>query len=313
MSHPPRLILALDFGGTKLAAGLVDLTGGELLQVGRTETPGDGGAAATFEAMIALSSQLALPDHLDGVGVSFGGHVREGQIVRSLHVPGWEDFPLAQRLCDIFDVQRALIANDANAAALGEWRFGAGQGSESMLYVTVSTGIGGGLILNRRLFGGSHQMAGEIGHMKIMSSGPLCTCGKHGCLEALAAGPAITRRAGELLQLAPYATSSLHTVRPLTAAAIAEAANSGDALGVAVLREAGTYLGTGIANAINLLDIECVVVGGGVSRAGDVWWEAVQSSVQVETLNPPANVRLERSALGGHEALWGAAALFARP
>ena len=209
MSQSARKALALDFGGTKLAAGVVSISTGELLAFGRVDTPGEKGAEAVFDAMISLAHRLDLIASIDGIGVSFGGHVHDGQILRSLQVSGWERFPLEKRLGMAFGISEIRIANDANAAALGEWRFGAGKGSESMLYVTVSTGIGGGLILGRALYPGWRGMAGEIGHMKVAPDGPRCTCGRRGCLKSVSSGPAIARRARELMSRPEHAGSRL--------------------------------------------------------------------------------------------------------
>lgn len=310
MTGPPQHVLALDFGGTKLAAGLVNLERSALLHALRTDTPAEGGAESTFSAMTALARQLETSEPILGIGVSFGGHVHNGRILRSMHVAGWEEFPLAEHLRSEFGVDEIRIANDANAVALGEWRFGAGRGCDSMLYVTVSTGIGGGLVLNGDLFPGAHGMAGEIGHMQIVSDGPLCTCGRKGCLEALAAGPAIARRTLELLERPEYRSSSLRECEHLTSVDVSSAADAGDPLAIAVLKEAATHLGVGIANAINLLDVACVVVGGGVSRAGDHWWSTVQATVGSASLGRGEGVRLARSMLGSNEGIWGAAALF---
>jgi glucokinase len=315
MSSAPLTVLALDFGGTKLAAGVVDTSTGELVAVSRMATPTDGGAEAVFEAMVALARSLGMPNAIEGVGVSFGGHVHKGRVLRSLHVSGWEDYPLANRLRDVFCVDEVRVANDANAAALGEWRFGAGRGTESMLYLTVSTGIGGGLILNRALYPGWRGMAGEIGHMKMVIDGPHCTCGMRGCLEAVASGPAIARRACELLQDPEFASSSLQGQgqHALTAADVAAAAENGDLLGLKTLQEAAAYLGVAIANAVNFLDVECVVVGGGVSRAGDHWWRTVERSARSEMLNVTPDVGLTRAVLNGNENILGAAALLESP
>ncbi|MBK9123650.1 MAG: ROK family protein [Chloroflexi bacterium] len=310
MTEPPQHVLALDFGGTKLAAGVVNLKQSTLVHALRTDTPAEGGAESTFSAMTALARRLEQTEPIVGIGVSFGGHVLDGRILRSMHVAGWEDFPLAERLGSAFGVDVIRIANDANAVALGEWRFGAGKGCESLLYVTVSTGIGGGLVLNGDLFPGAHGMAGEIGHMQIVSNGPVCTCGRRGCLEALAAGPAIARRALELLTHPEYRSSSLCECEHLTSVDVASAADAGDPLAIAVLKEAAAHLGIGIANAINLLDVACVVVGGGVSRAGSHWWSTVQATVTAASLGKGEGVRLARSMLGINEGIWGGAALF---
>ena len=200
MSAKRRLVLGLDLGGTKLAAGLVDLAATRLIDAAQTPTRRASGAAVTLVDMLDLVERLQAVDQITGVGVSFGGHVRDNQILRSLHVRGWSDFPLLEELRSRFAGCDVNIANDANAMAMGEWKFGAGRGASSLLYLTVSTGIGGGIILDGQLVEGHSGMAGEIGHTKVVPDGPLCTCGGHGCLEALAAGPAVVRHAQTLLR-----------------------------------------------------------------------------------------------------------------
>lgn len=309
MSTRPYLVLALDFGGTKLAAGMVDLSAPALLTWEQAETDHAAGAEANLTTMIAMARRLAGSSPIEGIGVSFGGHIRANRVLRSLHVAGWADFPLEAWLRAAFAVERVVIANDANAVAVAEWRFGAGRGAQAMLYITVSTGIGGGLILGGRLVEGAHGMAAEIGHTKVMSGGPQCTCGAYGCLEALAAGPAIAREAREALQQEPERASLLRETSELTAQLIADSASQGDALAIKVLREAGRWLGSGIANAVNLLDVDVVVVGGGVARAGDIWWNAVIESVEESVIPWCSPVTIRRSELGEHGGIWGGAAI----
>lgn len=309
MSTRPHLVLALDFGGTKLAAGVVDLAAPALLAWEQAETDHAVGAEANLAAMIAMAHRLVGSSPIEGIGVSFGGHVRANRVLRSLHVAGWADFLLEARLRAAFAVERVVVANDANAVAVAEWRFGAGRGAQAMLYITVSTGIGGGLILGGRLIEGAHGMAAEIGHTKVMSGGPQCTCGAYGCLEAVAAGPAIVREARQVLQQDAERASVLRDTPGLTAQLIADFAKQGDALAIKVLQDAGRWLGRGIANAVNLLDVDVVVVGGGVARAGDIWWNAVLESVEESVIPWCSPVSVRRSELGEHGGIWGGAAM----
>lgn len=302
-------VLGLDFGGTKLAAGIVGLADHTLIAAGQVETHPETGAEGVLQDMLALIQSLKLPDNIRRVGVSFGGHVRANRIVRSLHVPGWDGFPLEQRLIEALGVDHVRIANDANAAALGEWRFGAGQVATSMLYITVSTGIGGGIVWDGRVWEGTQGMAGEIGHLQIVPDGPVCTCGRKGCLEALAAGPAIVRR---FIESAADTQYELLSKGPhLTARDVAEAAHQGDAFARQILCVCGADLGRGIATALNLLDVERVVVGGGVSQAGPLWWDAMRAAVSVHTLMAGSESRIVPCALRPWEGVWGAAALLA--
>lgn len=299
------IVLGLDFGGTKVAAGIVDLEARRLVAAAQAPTPPD--AAAALTAALTLSRSLPGIDAITGIGVSFGGHVRANHILRSVQVAGWEDFPLDVRLREQFGLLPVRIANDANGVALAEWRFGAARDVHSFLYVTVSTGIGGGVVIDGSLFEGKNGMAGEIGHVIVEPEGPLCGCGKRGCLEALAAGPAIARRAAQLLAQPPDTSGGQALV--LTAKAVAQLAAAGNEPARQALIEAATYLGRALGNALDVLDLDCVVLGGGVTRSGDLWWQHVRAAARAAALVWDAPPDLRCSALGDYEGIWGAAAL----
>ncbi|GAB4108553.1 MAG: ROK family glucokinase [Roseiflexaceae bacterium] len=292
------LVLGLDFGGTKLAAGLVDTASGTLLADARCPTPP--GAEASLAAMLALADGL-LAERQDSpvaVGVSFGGPVEaDGRRVRlSMHIPGWEQQPLAERLEQRFGLP-AAIANDGDAAALAEHRFGAGRGVRNLLYLTVSTGIGGGLVIDGRLYRGERAWAGEIGHMLLKPDGPPCPCGRNGCLEALASGLSVARamRQGRPEQPA------------VTAQQVAEAAAAGDPLARAVWDEAMGWLGVGVASAANLLNPGRVVIGGGLARAGELLFAPVRQTLALRALDPA--LELAPAALGDAVGIYGGAAV----
>ena len=321
-------VLGLDFGGTKLAAGLADLFSGVIVASARCPTP-PGGAEASLAAMLDLARDLLAaqgehevrpyvpsPAHpLKGVGVSFGGPVEaDGRAVRrSMHIPGWEGFALAERLEREFGVP-ALVANDADAAALAEHHFGAGRGMRHMLYLTVSTGIGGGVIVDGRLHRGERAWAGEIGHMPLQPDGPPCPCGRRGCLEALASGLSIARAARDRIH-AQFSISDLQSrtllsalpAEQISARDVAAAAAQGDQLARAVWDEAMLWLGLGIAAAANLLDPGRVVIGGGLTRAGPLLLDPVRQIVAARALDPAVEVVL--AALDDEVGVLGGAAL----
>jgi glucokinase len=254
------------------------------------------------------------PGRLVAVGVSFGGPVDAGGgLVRlSHHVPGWENTPLREQLEAEFGAP-VSVDNDANVAALGEWRFGAGQGCDSMLYVTVSTGIGGGWVLNGRIWGGADGMAGEIGHMLVHPGGAACDCGKAGCLEAEACGRAIARAARERLTAEPETGAMLRALadgdaEAVTAVQVAIAATTGDVLALSVLDQAAQMLGTGLAAAINLMNPEMIVLGGGVTKSGERWWHTVRQTARALVL-PQARAAIVPALLGDDAPLWGAIVL----
>jgi len=291
-----RLILALDFGGTKLAAALAMPGERKFLAKVASPSPPEKSAEADRKIMLELAARVLAGRRPAAVGASFGGPVQaeEGRVVLSHHVPGWDGFPLQQWLEECFEAPAAL-ENDANCGALGEWRFGAGQSCRSFFYITVSTGIGGGWVFEGEVYHGADGLAGEIGHMTIQPGGPVCTCGRRGCLEALASGPAITRRARELLAGRPEQGKILRRLTQelgtLAAREVAEAARRGDPLAREALREAANALGYAIAQAISLMNPEWIALGGGVAKAGDFFLGWIREAARAHAL-PWARVKI---------------------
>jgi len=255
------LLLALDYGGTKHTAALLIPGERAWLAHGRVYAPPGADGAWDQAAMLNLARELLAqhPGKLIAIGVSFGGPVDAGRgVVRlSHHVPGWEETPLRDRLQAELGAPVA-VDNDANVAALGEWRFGAGQGCDSVFYVTVSTGVGGGWVLGGRIWSGADGMAGEIGHNVVRPGGVPCVCGKAGCVEAEACGWGIAAKARRRLEAG---SSKLETGSALmglaggkpdavTAQMVAQAAAEGDALAQELLYGAAEALGMGIGAAI---------------------------------------------------------------
>ncbi len=308
------ILLALDYGGTKLSAAIIGDGEQQWRALERVPSPASKHAHADQETMIALARKL-----LDGrapaaIGVSFGGPVdaAQGRVILSHHVAGWENTPLCAQLQAEFDAP-TRIENDANVAALGEYRFGAGQGCASVFYVTVSTGVGGGWVLNGEIYTGADAMAGEIGHTIADPRGALCICGRRGCVEAMACGTAIARDARERLIAQPDTGAKLRALvaddlTALTGASVAQAANAGDELAQAVLDDAARALGFGIGTVITLLNPERVVIGGGVTKAGERWWAQVCAAARANTL-PQMRVAIVPAQLGDDAPLWGALAL----
>lgn len=304
------LILALDYGGTKLSAALVARGERVWRALVRVPSPPQHDAAYEQTTMRALARQVLGAQTPRAVGVSFGGPVEaaRGRVILSHHVPGWTDTPLRDQLHAEFNAP-VRIENDANVAALGEYALGAGRGCAMLLYVTVSTGVGGGWIIGGKIFSGADALAGEIGHTICDPRGAPCVCGRRGCVEAMACGPAIARLARERLAAAPAARTSLRALGDaLTAADVAHAANAGDTFAQTLLEEAGRALGFGIGTAITLLNPERVVIGGGVSKAGVWWWRAVRAAARANTL-PQMRVEIVPAALGDDAPLWGAVVL----
>jgi glucokinase len=261
-----------------------------------------------------LQSEVLERGRVSGIGVAAPGPIdaRAGTVTEPPNLPGWRDVPLGQLIRDEFHLPTAL-ENDANAAALGEHRFGAGKGSDHMIYVTVSTGIGGGFILDGQLYTGATGGAAEVGHMTILPHGPLCGCGNRGCLESLASGTAIAREARERVQRGTetlIAELSRGDPERITAKLVAEAAERGDWQANDILNQAMGYLGVGMANLVNLLNPELIVIGGGLSKMGQRLFEPVRRIIDLRAFSSPAKaVELRPAQLGDDVGVLGAAAV----
>ncbi|MFQ5408510.1 MAG: ROK family protein [Anaerolineales bacterium] len=308
------VILALDFGGTKLTAAVVQQGKIAWAAHRRVPSPPDANGPMQVQILFALGRELLAGRAPDAVGASFGGPVDfdAGAVLRSHHVPDWEDMPLRDELGQAFGAP-AVVDNDANAGALGEQRYGAGRGCATLLYVTVSTGVGGGLILHGQPYRGAQGLAGEIGHTVVQPGGPLCLCGKRGCVERLASGPYMAADARALLAAQPERAAVLRRMAEddraaLDARELNRAAAQGDELAMEVLALGARALGVGVGNAANLLNPERVVIGGGVSKSSALWWEAVRESAR-DTALPEVEFDIVPAALGDDAPLWGAAAL----
>lgn len=311
-----RPVLVFDFGGTKLTAAVIQPANGEIIAHQRVATPAQGGATTSLKTIIKAGKQVLNDLQLDtnsieAVGISFGGPVSKDRrrVIRSMHVGDWEWMDLPGQFEAVFD-KPAFMDNDANAAALGEWVFGAGKNCQNMLYVQVSTGIGAGLILQNQLYRGA-GLAGEFGHMTLSLDGPLCVCGRRGCLESLSSGWAIAREGRDVF----YDSSILRTLcknetNDSSAETVFKAYRMDDPWAEEILQRSLSWLALGIANLVMLLDPEMVIIGGGVARANDVISPIVESAL-AEFLPDifQARSRVEFATLGGDETLIGAALL----
>jgi glucokinase len=231
-----------------------------------------------------------------------------GIVIAAPNILNWVNLPLQQHIEERFHVPTA-IGNDANLAALAEWKFGSGIGHRNMIYITVSTGIGGGVILDNKLLLGERGLAGELGHITVLPDGPLCGCGQRGHLEAVASGPSIARWVeGELLQGKP---SLLNPGVPLTAKEVGAAAAKGDALAVAAFQRAGTFLGRAFADYLHIFNVTAFVVGGSVTRVGPLLFDPLNATLRASVMSPYflENLIVTTASLGDEVGLMGALAL----
>ncbi len=278
-------LLGVDIGGTKCAAA-IGCPDGTIEARSEMPTEPHTGPDAITRRLTLMAKNLAAsaPGPIGAVGISCGGPLdtQTGMIHSPPNLPGWEAVPIRSMFEEVFPDVPVAVENDANATALAEWRWGAGVGARNMVYLTQGTGIGGGLILDGRLYRGTNDLAGEVGHQTILPEGPICACGKRGCLEALASGPSIARLARESLHYrrgARLVEIAGGTPADITAKHVIEAAREGDPFSKAILEEAGTYLGIGLANIIQILNPELIVLGTIAVHAGDLILESVRKTV----------------------------------
>lgn len=338
-----RWAIGVDLGGTKVAVAAVSSTG-HLVGRHQSRTLKGVPPEESLAAIVQLVEQ-AIRDGgidravIDGIGVGAPGPLNSATgVIHFAPNLGWENVAAGPYFTQSFPGIPVKLENDANAAALGEYRFGAGRGVRHMAYVTVSTGVGGGFILDGKLYTGATGGAGEIGHMTVQrEGGPRCGCGRYGCLEAVSSGTAIARMAREHVEsgggglLAKMAavniaaagavdgkapsetmvtTQELKPIR-LDATAVGIAARQGDHAACKILETAFTYLGQGLATAANLLDLELIIIGGGVSALWDLMLPHIQRELISGRIPGLQNdVQIRRAELGADVGIYGAAALF---
>lgn len=292
-----RSVLAVDIGGTKLAVAVV-AADGSMLRRALRPTPVTNDADEIWAALTDVIGEVGA-DHVQAVGVGCGGPMRD-ELVSPLNIPAWRDFPLAARLRRLMPEVPVVLSNDAVAMAIGEHALGAGRGTRAFLGVVVSTGVGGGLVVDGRPVLGPTGNAGHIGHVVVDPDGPDCVCGGRGCLEAIARGPAVVRWAVE--QGWPGAEPD---GRSLVAAAHAR-----DAIALAALTRAGRALGVACASTAALLDLEAIAIGGGLAAAGELLLAPAAAAFERHAgMDFVRRCRLVPAALGTEAGLVGAGVL----
>lgn len=307
--------LGIDLGGTKILTA-VGNGQGTLLARDHRETPDETKPESVLEAIHesvgrSLDEASLRIEQVAAIGVGAPGpsNPQTGILHTSPNLPGWHDVPVRKLIENKYNRPTFLI-NDANAAALAEYHFGAGRGSCCFLYVTVSTGIGGGIVIGGNLFTGNRGVAAEIGHMTISDQGPRCNCGNTGCWETLGSGTALAREArrrideGEATDILSYSGGDVHEV---TARTIQQAAEAGDGLAARLVAETAHYIGTGLANLINIFNPDVIALGGGLTRMGAMLIDPACEVARRRAFNPAVeSVRIETAQRGRNSGVLGA-------
>ncbi len=303
------IIIAVDMGGTHLRAAAYEPEQLEPSVHKRIQTLAN--QPGVFDRMVQLIEDvLSKFERVDAIGVTSPGPI-DPHFDHLLSVPNihqLNNFPLVPELSKRFQVP-VFLGNDANMACLSEWKYGVAKGHHDVLYLTVSTGIGGGVISNDHLLLGSHGLATELGHTIVDPNGPLCGCGFNGHLESFSSGTAIVKYV--LQELETGAKSSLKHEPSLGAKQVAEAARNGDALAIAAYRRAGEYLGIGMASFLHSFDPSIIVFGGGISQVGSLLFASFHASLKKRVFHPRylENLKIELAALGDDAGLLGARTL----
>jgi glucokinase len=304
-----QVVIGVDLGGTNLRSALLSVEGEILEKCKETTQASEGWKKVVARVVDTIMRQREIASQrglrVTAVGVGAPGVIRmdAGIVVKSPNFPDWNNVPLRDELEQALQLP-VVIENDANAAALGEqWR-GAGRGINSMILLTLGTGVGGGVVLANKIWQGADGMAGEVGHMTLVPDGRQCGCGNTGCLEMYASSRGIVQSYREASGMTEYSPSS-----EITSAQIYQAARSGEAIARKVIKDMGSMLGIGIANLINIFNPHMIVIGGGVKEAWDIFIGATNEEIMRRAFQVPAErTEIVPSVLGDDAGMIGAAA-----
>lgn len=312
MVQANEYVIGVDLGGTKVATALIERSG-RVVRRTRFETSGLRTSEEVIDCLVRSVQEVRGELPVSGIGVASPGAVdtRRGIIKNGTNLPGWVDIPLRDALSDRLGTA-VTVVNDANAAAWGEYYAGAGKGSQTMVYVTLSTGIGAGLVLDGRLFLGSTNFAGELGHTVVNPDGPVCSCGRPGCWEAYASGTSIARIGMEAAagRDSLMADLALREGVPFGARHVFEAARLSDAAACETIELVIRYMALGLMNIVHTFNPDCIVIGGGVSKAGGELFLPLTAKTREEVMEPYRDTyRILPATLGDDAGVVGAAAL----
>jgi glucokinase len=318
-----RWIVGVDLGGTNIVVGLLPVEGGQVLGLRTKPTESGRGAKFVVDRIVAMIEEAigdvtaahgAGRSAVAGVGVGSPGPLdrNSGTVINTPNL-GWRNFPLRDLIANAVHLP-ATLDNDANCATYGEWWLGAGRNVQNLVGFTLGTGIGGGIVLNGEIFHGCSDVAGEIGHMTIEANGRRCKCGNYGCLEQYASGPAIATRAVEGIETGVETILTEMVggrLEDITAATVYEAAVHDDAFAQEIMHETAKFLGAGVANIINILNPEMVVIAGGVTKAGDRLFTPLRAEVRRRAFRSAQECcQIVPAELNGTAGVVGAAAVF---
>lgn len=311
-----KIVCAVDIGGTKINTGLIRDDGKIIDSIKVPTNASEGPEAIMGRIKMGIHDMLRITGlsigDICGIGVGSPGPLDpvEGIVISSSNLPGWERVPIVQILKEEFRLPVALN-NDANSAALGEYIFGSGRGTKNFVYMTISTGIGGGVIVDGKLYSGTNCNAAEVGHGTIDFRGPKCNCGNYGCLEVFASGTSLARIAKETVENGKKTImKEIADKGQIRAEHVFEAAKRGDETAIKLLDDEAFYLGIGISNIMMFYNPEKIAVGGGMSKQWDVLKDRVMEVVKERTLKPLWEVcSVVKAELGEDIGILGAAAL----
>jgi glucokinase len=302
------LTIAVDIGGTHIRVAAYEPT--STIPIAHKKTNSLAGTPGVYDRLAKTIESIWQNGQVSAIGIASPGPLdpHNGVILDTPNIPEWKNFPLTTKLREQFGVP-VYLDNDANLAGLAEWQYGAGKGHHNLVYLTISTGIGGGVICNDTLLQGYHGMGAELGHMLIDPSGPPCGCGKHGHIESFSSGPSIVRYVNDQLKIGEKST--LQMTQNLSAAKVAEEALTGDLLAISAFDRAGRYLGIAVANFLAIFDPSILVFGGGVSQVGDLLFKPFEESLRQYVFHPHYldDLVITKAALGDDAGLLGALAL----
>ena len=307
-----KYVIGVDLGGTKISTAISTIEGNILANV-VLPTKAEEGEVAVLGRIIQSIDEVIVGsstsiDEVEAIGIGSPGPLdaKKGIIITTPNLP-FKDYNLVQPLKEKYNIP-VYLDNDANAAAIGEYMFGAGKGKESIIYFTVSTGVGGGAVLDGKVYRGHTSNALEIGHTTVDPNGPRCNCGNLGCLEAMSSGTAIAKKGKEAVST--NVETSLKKHDTVTSYEVFKEAEAGDEVAKDIIDNALTYLGIGVANAISTFDPEMIIIGGGVSKAGDIVFDTVKKVVNKRCFKSMAeSCEIVPAGLGSDAGVVGAVAL----